>query len=446
LTTAPGGKAAPSLLKPALSKPALWTRDGGALRFHFHEGQLRAWDSEARFTFILAGTQGGKTSYGPIWLWREIQRRGSGDYLAVTSSYDLFKLKMLPALRELFEGLLGTGRYWSGDRVIELADPETGKFLASRADDPMWGRIILRSAASGGGLESTTAKGAWADECGQDSFPLEAYEAILRRLSLSGGRLLGTTTLYNLGWVKSEIYDRWQAGDPNYQVVQFPSYLNPLFPREEYERAKATMPAWRFAMFYDGALARPAGLIYESYDPDLHDKDDFAIPPSWPRYVGVDFGAVNTALVWLAALPHKPGVFVLYRESLTGGKSTAEHARIARQWMEQENVVRFWGGAPSEDQQRMDWTHEGVRIQRPPIVDVEAGIDRVGGLFKTHSLYIFKSCKGLRDELARYKRKTDPQGQVTPEIADKATFHRLDALRYVAVGLVPGRFGGMGSQ
>src|SRR5207245_1251149 len=135
------------------------------------------------FTFVFAGTQGGKTSFGPWWLWREIQetaRSGElNDYIAATASYDLFKLKFLPALRETFEHVLRIGRYWSGDRIIELADPESGKFLASRSDDRMYGRIILRSAAGGGGMESLTGKAALLDECGQDEFTLETWEAIL---------------------------------------------------------------------------------------------------------------------------------------------------------------------------------------------------------------------------------------------------------------------------
>src|SRR5205814_10640183 len=102
--------------------------------------------------------------------------------------------------------------------------------------------------ASGGGLESATAKAALLDEAGQDSFGVEDWEAVLRRLSLSQGRVFLGTTPYNLGWLKSEIYDRWTAGDTAYEVIQFASTQNPAFPPAEYERAKATMPAWRFAM------------------------------------------------------------------------------------------------------------------------------------------------------------------------------------------------------
>ncbi len=109
------------------------------MNLSLHPGQARAWASKARFVAIIAGTQGGKTSFLPWWLFREIQRCGEGDYIAATASYDLFKLKMLPALRECYEQILRRGRYWPSDRILELADPN-GRFLAKSASDKMWKR------------------------------------------------------------------------------------------------------------------------------------------------------------------------------------------------------------------------------------------------------------------------------------------------------------------
>jgi len=68
--------------------------------------------SMARFVFMISGAQGGKTVSGPPWLFEEIKRRGPGDYLAVTSNYGLFKLKMLPSLMNYFDDILHIGKYW----------------------------------------------------------------------------------------------------------------------------------------------------------------------------------------------------------------------------------------------------------------------------------------------------------------------------------------------
>ena len=221
----------------------------------FHLAQQLVWDSPRRIVAYISGTQSGKTVTAPWLLKREIERCGPGDYIAATSSFDVFKLKFLPQIRLVFEEILGWGKYWAGDKVLELKDPLTGKFLAEKSSDPMWGRIILRSAQTGGGLESATAKAAILDEAGQDEFPLEAWNAILRRLGLSRGRIFIFTTLYNLGWLNDKVlqpaikfgstrtYDLENGSSIDYTdcpkmdtaVIQADSIVNPAFPRDEYE-------------------------------------------------------------------------------------------------------------------------------------------------------------------------------------------------------------------
>lgn len=397
----------------------------GRARFTLHKGQAQAWRSKRRFTFVVAGNQSGKTSFVPLWLNREIETCGHGDYLAATATYDLFKLKFLPEMRRFFVDGLG----WQEDK--------SDRVLWREYKPKMFDRIILRSASSEGGLESATVKGAVLDECGQDDFRVGAWEAVQRRLSISQGRVLGTTTPYNLGWLKTEIYDRWKTGDANYLVIQFSSIMNPVFPQSEYERAKATLPGWKFQMFYNGEFSRPAGMIYEDFD-DVENKcDPFPIPPEWPRYVGFDFGPVHMASVWITKDPDT-GVYYLYRETLEGGMTTKQHAAKAKERAHGENVVRWTGGAGSEDQYRRDFAENGVNILEPYVKEVDPGIDRVIELIKPRALKIFSDCRGILDEIGTYSRKLDENGQPTEEIKDKNTFHLLDALRYDVVGITSG--------
>jgi hypothetical protein len=76
--------------------------------------QLRAWESTKRFVVVLAGTQAGKTAFGPAWLLGEIQRRGPGDYMIVTPTFPLLELKALPTFRKLFE----SSSNWEAIRAI----------------------------------------------------------------------------------------------------------------------------------------------------------------------------------------------------------------------------------------------------------------------------------------------------------------------------------------
>lgn len=413
----------------AASPPALYEiADGGRLRLHFHRGQYRAWQSKKRFVVVLAGTQSGKTTYGPFWLAREISACGPGDYVAVTSTYDLFKLKMLPAMRECFEHVLGIGRYWGSNRILELSDPATGKFLAKNADDRMWGRIILRSAESDSGLESTTAKAAWLDEAGQPEYKITTWEAVLRRLSLSMGRVLLTTTLYDLGWLKAHVYDRWKAGDPDFDVIQFDSTENPLFPREEAERAKATMPIWRYNMQYRGIYTRPAGLIYDSFNEELCKVPRFTLPAEWPRYLGLDFGGVNTAGMFYAAEPNT-GRFFAYRQYKAGGRTAKEHAR---KLLEGEPMIPTCvGGSKSEGQWRDEFRAGGLPVMPPDVSEVEVGITRVYGAHKANKIMVFDDLDGYLDEKSTYSRVLDANNEPTEKIQDKETYHLLDAERYI---------------
>ena len=426
---------------------SLWSHSAdGAIDLRPHAGQWAALASTARVVAIFAGTQGGKTSFLPWWLLDEIGRSadpaGGNDYLAITATYDLFKLKFLPALREVFEHATRSGRYWSGDRVIELADPATGRFWATRADDAMWGRIILRSAESGGGLESTSARAAIFDEAGQDGVTIDTYEALRRRLTLAQGRLCLGTTLYNLGWLKTAIYDPWIAArgaHPEIDVIQFDSLANPAFPAAEYAAARARLAAWEFDMFYRGRFARPAGLIYDAFIAARHVVPAFAIPAHWPRYAGLDFGGVNTAALIVAeelgpstadgTLGDPTGRLFVTREYKAGGRTSAEHATaiIADEPM----IPLCVGGSGSEGQWRREFRSGGLPVREPDILSVDLGISRVYGAFKTHELYVFDTCTGLIAELGSYRRVIDSQGQPTEAIEAKSTYHLLDALRYI---------------
>lgn len=432
-------------------------KDTGRLSLHLHKGQAEAWLSEKRFILVSAGTQSGKTSFGPWWLYREIYGagkyagRGGGDYLAVTSSFDLFKLKMLPELSAVFCEVLKIGRYWAGDRVIELRNPKTGEFAENLRG--AWGRIILRSAAAPSGLESATAKAAWLDEVGQDDWDITSWEAILRRLSLHQGRCLGTTTLYNAGWIKREWYDRWMNGEKEYDVIQFPSVTNPSFPQAEFEAARKRLPDWKFKMFYLGQFARPAGLVYQDFD-DAMVIDPIEIKPHWPITLGIDFGGVHNASVYVAENTDiTPSEFYVYADYIDGSMPIREMVRLSIErrgqleytdpYSGQKMMRRFTavGGAGSEDAWRQEWAQHGIYVYRPPVASVDLGILAVTEKMRARRLKVFRTCAGVLSELGTYRYMTAADGKVSDVIVDKSTFHRLDAVRYIFVsGIKPQMF------
>ena len=424
---------------PAGHKP-IWTfdRQEGQLTLSFHEGQARTWAAKRRFIAMIAGTQGGKTTFGPLWLWREIKDKGAGDYMVVTPTGPLAKLKAVPEFLRFFDEALHLGDYHKGDRVFEIPASK-GLQLYGTYDST---RIIFGSAVAPESLESATAKGAWLDEVGQQQFRLESWDAVNRRVSLYQGRVLMTTTPYNLGWLKTNVYDPWVEGEPDVTVIQFASTLNPVFPRKEMARVARNMPAWKVALFYKGQFIKPDTLIYQCFE-DRDERlgghlcDDFLPPAHWPRFVGLDFGGANTALVWCAYNPERDQ-YVMYDESLEGSLPAKDHAaRALAKVKEQGATVLYWiGGAKSEDQQRLDWAVAGVPVEPPMVFDLEPGIDRGLALIKMNKLRVQKHLRGIRSEFGTYSRDQDERGNALETIFHKARFHRLDAYRYLATKLV----------
>src|SRR3989304_9133255 len=148
----------------------------GKLELYFHPGQWRAWNSRRRFVAVLAGTQGGKTSFYPHWPYREIQQKGPGDYMVVTPTFPLLELKALPEFLKLFSDFLSRGRY--------TASPSRHFSFSARGQQRTfsnWGHdyrtnVFFGYAADPESLESATAKAACLDEAGQKRLKLGSVE------------------------------------------------------------------------------------------------------------------------------------------------------------------------------------------------------------------------------------------------------------------------------
>lgn len=396
----------------------------GELRINYHSGQTRVNRSKARFVVMLAGTQGGKTCYGVHWLYDEICRQGEGDYLAITATFPLLKLKMLPEFLYVFDTLLHLGTWKESDKVYQFKDGKT--------------RVIFGSATNPESIESATAKAAWLDEAGQSQFRREAWEAVQRRLSINQGRALFTTTLYGFGWLKTELYDKWKDGDEDIEVIQFESTANPVFPKEEYERARKTLPPWKFSLFYKGEYEKPAGLIYDSFDQRVCIIDRMPIPKEWLVYVGHDFGGANPAAMFYAQDPGTGFFYAFNSYKPNESKTVAEQVVKFKEITKDYNVIKRSGGSHQEIGWRDDYTNHGWVIQEPKYSNnVEVGIEKVYALHKLNKIFVFRDMYDYLDEKLSYSRELDDNYDPTEKIADKARFHLMDSERSILSDFTP---------
>jgi len=377
------------------------------MRIKLHKGQSKAWKSKARFVAMIAGTGGGKSWFGPIWLYREIQANPKGSFLVVSPTYQMFQRIVLPRAEEFFDAVTG-GEYKAGERAYYL---------------PTGGIIYFGSADNPNSLEGVHVRAAWVDEAGQ--MRREVWDVVQRRVGLYRGRVLITTTPYNFGWLKTEVYDRWKAGDSNFDVIQFASVENPHYTREEFERAKATLPEWKFKMFYLGQFARPSGLVYQDFDPERHVIEPFEIPATWRRVIGVDFGYNNpTAAVWLAVSPD--GVIYAYREYYKRGKLPEESGMDIKQ-MSAGELIQAVACDPSEpaaieQYRRLDLPARGADNA------VMEGIETVISAIRAGRFYVFKGLVNLLDEMEQYRWR-EKEDSIKDEPV-KEYDHLMDAMRY----------------
>lgn len=412
--------------------------------------------SEKRFILVLAGTQSGKTSSAPWWMFREICRKGPGDYIVAAPTFRLLDMKCVPEYKRLFEERLQIGTMRQHPTPLFTLSPR-GEEVCFGSVQRDRTRILFGHAQDPDSLESATAKAAHLDEAGQKKFKLGSWEAIQRRLSIHQGRVLISTTPYCLGWLKNELHDRALAGDPDVELIQFESIMNPAFPKAEFERMRAIMPAWKFNMMYRGRFERPAGMIYDVFDRGTHTMPRFSIPVQWMRFCGLDFGGVNTAGVFLAKEPTS-NRHILYRTYRAGGRTAAEHATALQ--LGEPSLAKTTGGSASEGQWRQEFRAAGLPVDRPPTSEVEVGIDRVYAMIKNHPsldgtpepngekdevgnpvlirhaptapwLEIFDDLAEILDDLESYSRELDDNDDPTEKIEDKEAYHLLDATRYV---------------
>jgi len=377
-----------------------------------HEGQIRALKSKARYVAMIAGTGGGKTSFIPIWIATQIAQDPQADYMVVSPTYNMLTNILMPRMMEMLEQTGGTFR------ALERAYHLRGG-----------GRVFFASADRPYSLEGVHVKAVALDEAGQ--MKRQVWEVAQRRVGFYNGKILIATTPYGLNWLKTEVYDKWKAGDPNYEVIQFPSITNPAYPKHEYERAQRELPEWMFRMFYRGEFTRPEGLVYQDFDASVHLIAPFDIPKEWVRVIGMDFGYNNPmAAVWIAI--DGDGTCYVYREYYKTRRLPREAAEDIREMSQGETIDAIFVD-PSAPVLIEELRRQGLNAL-PANNTVKEGIARVSELFRSKRLYVFKGLVNLLDEIESYSWKV-VNDQITEEPI-KEYDHAMDALRYGIMGII----------
>ena len=397
----------------------------------FHAAQIKTWGCEAPIVAICAGWQSGKTVMLPHWLQREIQRRGPGDYGAFSSTYKLLSVKFLPELKKVFQDLAEFkissqqfvftpqgnrkihGAYWNGQPTV----------------------IQLGHAENPDSLESATLKAVVWDECGQRLVPKQSFDTVKSRLMVNRGRMCLASRPYESNWFK----DLVDGGKSGVDVVNFPSWSNPMNPQEDdpyWDGIRADMPLWRFVMQYEGRFTHPAGLIYDCFNYNENTCEDFDVS-DLDIYPGMDFGKINTAGLAVADDPATETLYVIGEYHAGQKREYDEHVAsmkaLTLQWAKGKPYMPGCGGNKhGEDGWREAYRKHGLPLDGPDEGNIEVQIDTVWSEISKRRLIFFRN--GAREtihDVQNFSRSVDIDGNVLEKIADDTKWHRLAALRYI---------------
>jgi len=389
-------------------------------------------DYKARTLAAIAGTGGGKTCLGYWWLQTRMEAFPGYGWGVAEPTYQMLEKIILNSPDPERPSLID----WTKQIGIFVDYKAGPRILLTKL-----GVLYLGSADNPDTMQGPALKGYWLDEGGM--MTLIAHQTAIQRISFYDGQEFISTTPYNRGWLKTEIVDK--ADGVRIHVEQWRSIDNPKFPRHVYDEMKATMQRHRFSMMYDAEFERPMGMIYASFNSDKCVIEPFKIPESWPRYIGMDYGPVHTAVIWYAKNPVKyknwpSGTMFGYREYLEGNKSIAQHVIDLKRLSKGEEIMRkVASGLPSERQWRREFSEKGWHLQECRITDVEMGIDKVWTMHSQDKLVYFNTMRDILRQKEEYRRKLDESQQPTEVIENKAQFHKMDAERYIIASLASSR-------
>ena len=388
------------------------------LEIRLHSGQVPIVESDVWCTAAIAGTGGGKTVVGYPWLIKEMQRRPGMLHLVAEPTLDMVQRVLLTATPGRPD--LITFLRWFDKSAVYL---RSKRLLHHRL-----GTVALVSAENPDAWQGAHIGSCWLDECGLMS--RLAWITAVQRVAYASGRILATSTPYNMGWLKTDIYDPYHAGNTDIVVSQFPSTSNPHYDPAVIERARGLMSAERGRMMFDGQFGRPEGMIYDCYDDEFVLVDDFVPPSTWQHFGGLDFG-FNHPFAGLAAARNPDGVYFLYWEYKRSERTIGHHS-VAIKASGPAAGAR-WYCDPSGAQFILELQGLGISATGGNN-DVAAGIDKVYELMAGGRLKICRSLHHVRDEIEGYEWQREKDDTGFSDDPVKLNDDLVDALRYMLMG------------
>ena len=233
--------------------------------------------------------------------------------------------------------------------------------------------------------------------------------------------------------------------DEEFKSFHFTSWDNPHLPKDELEKARATLPPDRFAQEYEASFQKTQGLVYKEFSREKHLYDELpALAPhftphglrmdnqKYSKIGGVDFGYRNPAAVLHCRFDgEKLWIEDEWYKRERTDIQIAEYVALCKfkeVYPDPENA-----GAIEELRRKLINVKEVIKGPN----SVKSGIQSIREMLIRGDLMINKRCVNLISEFEMYSYEEEDAEKNEQENPIKKHDHALDALRYVVTSLLP---------
>jgi PBSX family phage terminase large subunit len=382
----------------------------------FHPKQFEIFNFNTQYGAAIGGVQSGKTFLGVYWAARNIaEMPKDGVGMIIAPNYRILDQSTLvkffaefPQYRQFYK---------EQKRVILFPDGR---------------QVLIRSADEPYSLEGITADWVWGDEAGR--FNLLVWTILRSRTAIKKGKVLFTTTPYNMGWLYNDFFIPWRdKTDPDLTVVTWASVDNPYFSKEFAEKERLRLRPEEYNRRYLGEFTRMEGLVYNLHSwhiiKPFETRADITVG-------GIDWGFTNPAA--LTVCKYYDGKWYVVDEWYKTGKTTREITEQCILMQNKWGVNRWYADSANPEKILEASTNTGLYIipYDKGRDAISAGISYIQQLLNENMFFVFNTCAETLSEFESYHYPEEATIKDQPVAEDN---HLMDAIRYAIHGYQPAR-------
>jgi PBSX family phage terminase large subunit len=386
----------------------------------FHQKQYETYNFTTQYCAAIAGVQSGKTFVGAYWAAKMIDQMPAGGVGMIVAP--TFKILDQSTLVKFFGEFPQYRQFYKEQkRMIALGDKT----------------VFIRSAEEPYSLEGITADWVWGDEAGK--FNLIVWTILRSRTAIKKGKVLFTTTPYNMGWLYRDFFlPARDKKDPDLTVVSWASVDSPYFSEDFANKEKARLRPEEYNRRYLGEFTRMEGLVYNLHQwhiikPITDMRADITLG-------GIDWGFTNPAA--LTVIKYYDGKFHIVDEWYQTGKTTREIIEAAQALQNRWGVNRWYADSANPEKIQEAGTNTGLYVipYDKGKDALTAGIGYLQQLINENMFDIFDTCKNTLAEFESYHYpELESVAVVKMDKPIPEDNHLMDAIRYAIHGYQPTR-------